>query len=72
MCSSCAGSLGVDVVAVNPSSVQGPGRATGSARLLLDVVNGRLPVVVRTTISIVDIADCTAGHLLAEARGDPR
>ena len=66
-----AGSLGVDVVAVNPSSVQGPGRATGSARLLLEVVNGRLPLLVRTTISLVDIADCAAGHVLAETRGTP-
>ena len=66
-----AGSLGVDVVAVNPSSVQGPGRATGSARLLLEVVNGRLPVLVRTTISLVDLADCAAGHVLAEGRGTP-
>ena len=66
-----ASSLGVDVVAVNPSSVQGPGRATGSARLLLEVVNGRLPVLVRTTISLVDIADCAAGHVLAEGRGTP-
>jgi dihydroflavonol-4-reductase len=64
-------SLGVDVVAVNPSSVQGPGRATGSARLLLEVVNGRLPLLVRTTISLVDIADCAAGHVLAETHGTP-
>jgi dihydroflavonol-4-reductase len=62
---------GVDVVAVNPASVQGPGRATGSARLLLDVVNGRLPLLVDTSISIVDVADCTDGHLLAETRGVP-
>src|SRR6266496_494701 len=27
---------GLDVVSVNPASVQGPGRATGSAKLLLD------------------------------------
>jgi dihydroflavonol-4-reductase len=66
-----AGALGVDVVAVNPSSVQGPGRATGSARLLLAVVNGRLPLLVDTTISLVDIDDCAEGHLLAEARGAP-
>jgi dihydroflavonol-4-reductase len=61
----------VDVVAVNPASVQGPGRATGSARLLLDVVNGRLPLLVDTSISVVDLADCTQGHLLAESRGVP-
>ena len=66
-----ARSLGVEVVSVNPSSVQGPGRATGSARLLLEVVNGRLPVLVDTTISLVDIQDCARGHVLAESRGTP-
>jgi dihydroflavonol-4-reductase len=64
-----ASELGLALVCVNPSSVQGPGRTTGSARLLLDLVNGRLPVLVRTTISLVDVADCTEGHLLAETRG---
>jgi dihydroflavonol-4-reductase len=64
-----AGELGVDLVCVNPSSVQGPGRTGGSARLLLGIVNGRLPALVETTISIVDVADCVEGHLLAESRG---
>ena len=66
-----AGELGLHVVAVNPSSVQGPGRTTGSAKLLLDAVNGRLPALVDATISIVDVADCARGHVLAEARGMP-
>lgn len=61
--------LGVDVVCANPSSVQGPGRLGGSARLLLDLANGRLPVVVDTTLSIVDVVDCTEGHLRAETDG---
>jgi dihydroflavonol-4-reductase len=60
-----------EVVYVNPASVQGPGRATGSAKLLLDYVNGRLKAIVDSTISLVDIADCTEGHLLAEVRGEP-
>ena len=63
--------LGLDVVSVNPSSVQGPGRTEGSARLLLDLVNGKLPVLVDTPLSIVDVEDCTTGHLLAEANGAP-
>ncbi len=63
--------LGVHVVLVNPSSVQGPGRTGGSARLLLGLMNARLPVVVNTFLSIVDIDDCVAGHLLAEERGEP-
>lgn len=64
-----AGELDLDLVCVNPSSVQGPGRSTGSARLLVDVVKGKLPFLVETTISLVDIRDCTEGHMLAESRG---
>jgi len=61
----------VEVVAVNPSSVQGPGRATGTGALILDVLRGRLPALIDTRVSIVDIDDCAAGHLLAEERGEP-
>ena len=62
---------GVEVVAVNPSSVQGPGRATGTGKLILDVINGKLPVLVDSTLSVVDIDDCARGHLLAERHGTP-
>ena len=62
---------GTDVVCVNPASVQGPGRATGSTKLLLDYLNGRLKAVVDSTLSLVDVEDCTTGHLLAAARGQP-
>ena len=62
---------GLEVVVVNPSSVQGPGRATGTGKLVLDVVRGRVPFLVDTTISIVDIDDCARGHLLAAERGEP-
>jgi dihydroflavonol-4-reductase len=62
---------GIEVVCVNPASVQGPGRAAGSAGLLLDYLNGKLKVVVDSQLSLVDIADCTEGHLLAAARGTP-
>jgi dihydroflavonol-4-reductase len=61
----------IEVVCVNPASVQGPGRATGSTRLLLDYLNGKLKAILDSTISLVDIADCTEGHLLAEVRGKP-
>jgi dihydroflavonol-4-reductase len=60
---------GQDVVCVNPSSVQGPGRAGGTGRFLLLFLDGRLKVFVNTNISLVDIDDCVAGHLLAGARG---
>jgi dihydroflavonol-4-reductase len=62
---------GLDVVSVNPASVQGPGRATGSAKLLLDFLNGRIRTVVDSRLSLVDITDCTEGHLLAGSRGTP-
>ena len=61
----------LEVVAVNPSSVQGPGRATGTGKLILDVVNGRLRYLVDSPISLVDIDDCARGHLLAASRGEP-
>jgi dihydroflavonol-4-reductase len=63
--------LGVDVVSVNPSSVQGPGRIEGSARLLIGLVDARLPVIVHTFLSIVDVDDCAEGHVAAEERGRP-
>ena len=59
----------LDVVVVNPSSVQGPGRVTGTGRLLLEAARGRMPVMVDTTFSLVDIDDCARGHLLAAEQG---
>jgi dihydroflavonol-4-reductase len=59
----------LDVVLVNPSSVQGPGRATGTGKLILDLLNGTLQFLVETTVSIVDIDDCAGGHILAAERG---
>lgn len=59
----------LDVVVVNPSSVQGPGRATGTGRLLLQAARGRLPLLYDATFSLVDIEDCARGHLLAAQRG---
>jgi dihydroflavonol-4-reductase len=62
---------GVEVVCVNPSSVQGPGRAGGTARLLLAFLDGRLKLFVDTNVCIVDIRDCADGHVLAAERGLP-
>ena len=42
---------GIEVVAVNPSSVQGPGRAGGTGRILIAYLNGRLKVVRRHATS---------------------
>jgi len=61
--------VGVEVVAVNPSSVQGPGRATGTGKLVIAYLNGRLRVFVDTYVSLVDIDDTVQGHVLAAERG---
>ena len=66
-----AAERGVEVVCVSPSSVQGPGRLHGTARLLLAYLNGTMKFLVDTRTSFLDIADCTAGHLLAEQHGKP-
>ncbi len=62
---------GVDLVSVNPSSVQGPGRTGGTGRILLAYLNGRLKAFLDTHISLVDIRDCVEGHVLAEQHGKP-
>jgi dihydroflavonol-4-reductase len=64
-----AAQTGLVVVSVNPASVQGPGRTTGTARLLLGYLNGKLHVAIDGPLNVVDIADCTRGHILAEERG---
>jgi dihydroflavonol-4-reductase len=61
--------VGQDLVLVNPSSVQGPGRAGGTGRFMLAFLDGRLKVFVPTVVSLVDIDDCVTGHLLACERG---
>ncbi|MGH2750282.1 MAG: NAD-dependent epimerase/dehydratase family protein [Actinomycetota bacterium] len=66
-----ARSKGLELVCVNPSSVQGPGRAGGTAKIIVYYVTGRLKYFVNTRFSLVDIDDCTRGHLLAEAKGRP-
>ncbi len=65
-----AAALGQDLVCVNPSSVQGPGRAGGTGRFLIAFLDGRLKVFIDTWVSLVDIQDCIAGHLLAAERGE--
>ena len=43
----------VEVVVVNPSSVQGPGRESGTGKLFLDLLNGKIPAVVDSRFSLV-------------------
>jgi dihydroflavonol-4-reductase len=66
-----AKNAGIDLVAVLPSSVQGPGRAGGTGRILIAYLNGKLKAFVDTRISLVDIDDTIEAHLLAAERGKP-
>ena len=59
----------IDLVSVNPSSVQGPGRAGGSARILLHALRSSKPLLYDTHVSIVDVADSSAAHIAAAQRG---
>jgi dihydroflavonol-4-reductase len=65
-----AAETGVEVVAVNPSSVQGPPRTSGNGGIIIAYLNGKLPVFVDTQVSVVDIRDCVEGHVLAAERGE--
>lgn len=62
---------GVEVVSLNPSSVQGPPRKGGTGAIIIAYLNGRLRAFVDTHLSIVDIEDVVAAHLLAAERGEP-
>ena len=62
---------GVEVVALNPSSVQGPGRASGNGKIIISYLNGKLLAFVDVHVSVVDVADVAAAHRLAWERGAP-
>jgi dihydroflavonol-4-reductase len=68
---SAGAAASIDVVSVNPSSVQGPGRSGGTAKILRSYLEGKLRFFFETSVSIVDVRDCAEGHVLAEARGAP-
>jgi dihydroflavonol-4-reductase len=61
----------VEVVVVNPSSVQGPGRTTGTAAVFIGYLNGRLPFDLPARFGLCYTLDCVNGHLLAETKGRP-
>jgi dihydroflavonol-4-reductase len=61
--------LGVDVVSVNPSSVQGPGRTGGTGKIFILFLKGRLRFFIDTRVSLIDVDDCTEGHIRAERLG---
>src|SRR3954454_15926698 len=61
----------VELVAINPSSVQGPGRASGTGKILIAYLNGKMKVFIDTHISLVDIRDAVEAHVLGAEAGPP-
>lgn len=66
-----AAALGLDLVVVNPSSVQGPGRIHGSARIFIGFLRGKLRWAVRTRMPLVFVDDTVEAHVRAASVGRP-
>ncbi len=62
---------GLPLVCVNPGVCFGAGdHLLASTRLVRSFLLGRIPVYTDGAVSIVDVRDAAAGHLLADARGE--
>ena len=66
-----AAASGVEAVALNPSSVQGPPRKSGNGAIIIAYLNGRLRAFVDTYVSVVDVRDVVRAQILAADRGRP-
>lgn len=62
---------GVPVVVVNPTAPVGPWdvKPTPTGKIVLDFVRRRIPAYLATGMNLVDVADVSAGHILALERG---
>lgn len=62
---------GLPVVVVNPSMPFGPGdrTPTPTGQTMLTILRGEAPAIGSGNLSVIDVDDAAAGHLLAEERG---
>lgn len=62
---------GLPVVIVNPSAPVGSHdwKPTPTGRIVLDFLNGRMPMYLDTGLNLVDVEDVAEAHLLAAKRG---
>ena len=62
---------GLPVVVVNPTAPVGPWdvKPTPTGKIVLDFMQGRIPAYLATGLNLVDVADVSAGHILALERG---
>jgi len=62
---------GLPVIIVNPGAPVGVGdhKPTPTGQIIVDFLSGRMPAYVDTGLTIVDVEDVAAAHLLAAERG---
>ena len=62
---------GAPVVVVNPTAPVGPWdvKPTPTGKIVLDFLRRRIPAYLATGLNLVDVADVSAGHILALERG---
>ena len=63
---------GLPVVVVNPTAPVGPWdvKPTPTGRIVLDFLRRRIPAYLGTGLNLVDVADVSAGHILAMEKGE--
>ena len=59
------------MVVVNPTAPVGPWdvKPTPTGKIVLDFMRGRIPAYLATGMNLVDVADVSAGHILALEKG---
>ena len=64
-------SIGAPVVVVNPTAPVGPWdvKPTPTGKIVLDFMRRRIPAYLATGMNLVDVADVSAGHILALEKG---
>jgi dihydroflavonol-4-reductase len=62
---------GLPVVIVNPAAPVGVGdhKPTQTGKMIVDFLNGKMPAYVETGLTVVDVDDVAAGHLLTAEKG---
>ena len=64
---------GWPIVTVLPTAPIGPHdlKPTPTGMIIVQFLNGRIPMLARTGLNFVDVRQCALGHLLALVRGQP-
>lgn len=62
---------GLPLVIVNPSTPVGPRdiKPTPTGKIIVDVLNRKMPAYLDTGLNLIDVEDCARGHILAARHG---